>query len=30
VRHGGVLVTFDRAIAIEAVRGATAASLVVL
>jgi len=29
VRHGGVLVTFDRAIAIEAVRGATA-SLVVL
>lgn len=30
VRHGGVLVTFDRSIAVDAVRGATAASLVVL
>ena len=30
VSHGGVLVTFDRSIAVDAVRGATAASLVVL
>ena len=30
VSHGGVLVTFDRSIAIDAVRGATSASLVVL
>jgi predicted nucleic acid-binding protein len=30
VSHGGVLVTFDRSIAVEAVRRATAASLVVL
>jgi toxin-antitoxin system PIN domain toxin len=30
VSHGGVLVTFDRSIAIDAVRGATAASLIVL
>ena len=30
VHHGGVLVTFDRSIAVNAVRGATAASLVVL
>jgi hypothetical protein len=30
VSHGGVLVTFDRSIAVEAVRRATAASLVLL
>jgi uncharacterized protein len=30
VSHSGVLVTFDRSIAVDAVRGATAASLVVL
>lgn len=30
VSHGGMLVTFDRSIAIDAVRGATVASLVVL
>ncbi|WP_310569715.1 TA system VapC family ribonuclease toxin [Gemmatimonas sp.] len=30
VRHGGALVTFDRSIAVDAVRGASAASLVVL
>jgi predicted nucleic acid-binding protein len=30
VSHGGVLVTFDRSIAVDAVRGATVASLVVL
>jgi predicted nucleic acid-binding protein len=30
VRHGGALVTFDRSIAIGAVRGASASSLIVL
>jgi predicted nucleic acid-binding protein len=30
VSRGGALVTFDRSIAIDAVRGATAASLIVL